>query len=81
MDASFDGSAGGTAGIGGAAGTGGTAGIGGRGGQGGTGGEICELTICPTGCVDLDSDEQNCGSCGMACDEFDVCTNGICVPG
>lgn len=78
MDASLEGGAGGTAGIGGAAGIGGTAGAGGIGGAGGV---ICEFTICPTGCVDVDTDDQNCGSCGNTCDETDVCAGGICVPG
>ena len=78
IDASLDGGAGGTAGIGGA---GGSAGFGGVGGAGGAGGAICELTVCPTGCVDLDSDEQNCGACGNVCEETDVCNVGTCMPG
>ena len=72
MDASLDGGAGGTAGMGGAAGIGGT---------GGVGGAMCEFTACPMGCVDLDTDEQNCGSCGNICEETDVCSGGICMPG
>ena len=74
MDASFDGGAGGTAGTAGIGGNGGTAGI------GGAGGTMCEFTMCPTGCVDLDTNDQNCGSCANICDETDDCNGGICVP-
>jgi hypothetical protein len=81
MDGSLDGGAGGTAGIGGMAGTGGAGGAGGAGGIGGAGGTMCEFTICPTGCVDLDTDEQNCGNCGNICEAPDVCAGGNCDPG
>ncbi|MGB3051421.1 MAG: hypothetical protein WBB42_10515 [Polyangiales bacterium] len=39
------------------------------------------FTICPTGCVDLDTDDRNCGKCGNVCEETDVCAGGDCVPG
>ena len=78
MDGSLGGGAGGTAGIGGTAGSGGTAGAG---GIGGAGGAMCEFTICPTGCVEVDTDDQNCGSCGNICEAPDVCAGGTCGPG
>jgi hypothetical protein len=45
-------------------------------------------TCCPTGqtncngtCVDLDSDAQNCGSCGRSCNANEACSTGVCCPG
>lgn len=46
----------------------------------------CEsYEYCPEGqswcwarCVFLESDDENCGSCGNACDVFEVCVNGSC---
>lgn len=42
--------------------------------------------ICPAGvtqcgkkCVDLASDSQNCGACGLACQAATVCEAGLCV--
>ncbi len=36
-------------------------------------------TLCPTGCVDLSSDVNNCGGCGVDCDDSNACTNDLCV--
>lgn len=77
IDAALDNGAGGMAGGAGTAGTGGTTGIG---GAGGAGGSNCEFTICPTGCVDLDTNDQNCGSCGKICEGTETCLQGICTP-
>jgi hypothetical protein len=35
-------------------------------------------TLCGTECVDLDSDVSNCGTCGNACAEGEVCSRGTC---
>jgi hypothetical protein len=32
------------------------------------------------GCVVIQTDTNNCGACGVACDEGDVCIAGVCVP-
>jgi len=37
-------------------------------------------TSCSTGCADLDTDTQNCGSCGNVCPSGQVCTSGSCMP-
>jgi hypothetical protein len=49
----------------------------------GTAGGVAEATPCPTtqnrcgaACVDEATDPQNCGGCGIACDN---CTNGRCI--
>ncbi len=52
--------------------SGGSAGVGG--GQGCPDG----LTLCPEGCVDLQSNVRNCGSCGYVC-PTEVCVDGMCV--
>jgi hypothetical protein len=36
-------------------------------------------TLCDSNCVDLQTDPNNCGSCGMSCDPSKVCTRGQCV--
>lgn len=38
------------------------------------------LTDCGGVCVDLASDEGNCGICGLVCPATDACTVGQCVP-
>jgi hypothetical protein len=37
------------------------------------------LTACAAECVDLDHDEDNCGSCGQACGPQQSCLGGECV--
>jgi len=37
------------------------------------------LDPCPTGCVDLNTDNGNCGTCGMVCMAPMVCTGGLCL--
>ncbi|OIP41346.1 MAG: hypothetical protein AUK47_06460 [Deltaproteobacteria bacterium CG2_30_63_29] len=36
------------------------------------------LTMCPTGCEDLQSDRLNCGTCGHACNGNKQCVAGVC---
>jgi hypothetical protein len=36
------------------------------------------LSCCPTGCVNLQDDNENCGSCGNACPTGGTCINGQC---
>lgn len=36
-------------------------------------------TMCGGGCVDLQHDSRNCGSCGRACGEVEACTSGACT--
>jgi hypothetical protein len=52
----------------------------GGGGSGGGGGNGCpsDREECSGTCVDLDGDENNCGSCGNACGSGEDCTNGEC---
>ncbi len=35
-------------------------------------------SLCWGSCVNLKSDDKNCGACGVACEEGKVCTDGIC---
>lgn len=37
-------------------------------------------TLCDTGCVDPQSDDANCGACGMACSDGQHCVAGACQP-
>ena len=65
-------SEGGSPSMGGAPETGGTA----------TGGTAPTCTECPSGCVDLTSDEANCGACDNPCTApNDTCYSGTCAPG
>ena len=36
-------------------------------------------SCCAGECVDLISDNQNCGACGMACGAGETCSNGACL--
>ena len=36
-------------------------------------------TVCPTGCVDLEQDANNCGACGYACRAGQTCSWSTCV--
>ncbi len=36
-------------------------------------------SACGGGCVDLQHDARNCGSCGRACGEVEACTDGTCT--
>ena len=36
------------------------------------------LTVCGTGCVDMTTNNANCGSCGNACDSPRTCGSGKC---
>ena len=38
-------------------------------------------TCCGGGCVDLGSDDSNCGACGWRCAPGDICAGGACVSG
>jgi hypothetical protein len=44
----------------------------------------CQDTICNIGgtnfCIDTDTDDDNCGDCGVACLPVEVCETGTCVP-
>ncbi|HEY1958920.1 MAG TPA: hypothetical protein VGH28_25080 [Polyangiaceae bacterium] len=37
-------------------------------------------TACGSACVDLQSDDANCGACGHACGTGSTCTSGFCPP-
>lgn len=41
-------------------------------------GQICSGACCPTGCFDLSNNAQNCGVCGNACQNGQICNKGIC---
>lgn len=41
-------------------------------------GPNCTLTVCGDSCVDVNSNNNNCGSCGHACPSGEVCDNGLC---
>jgi hypothetical protein len=45
----------------------------------------CALTLCGAACVDVQTDEANCGACGHACldganETATTCISGACVP-
>ena len=37
--------------------------------------------LCDGACTDLETDARNCGTCGLACAEGDLCSSGACVSG
>ena len=39
---------------------------------------FCPATLCGTACVDLATDEANCGACGRVCGVDEVCSNRVC---
>lgn len=41
----------------------------------------CVATTCDSRCVDVASDEQNCGACGVSCDAEQACVDGACCLG
>ncbi len=36
-------------------------------------------TACTTGCADLQSDNVNCGTCGVVCSQAEICVGGVCT--
>lgn len=62
-----NGASGGVSGGGSFGGNGGASGSAGTGGSMGGAPGCGALTLCPKGCADLESDVENCGSCGYAC--------------
>jgi hypothetical protein len=39
------------------------------------------LSDCGGYCANLDSDETDCGGCGLSCDVGDFCDQGVCIVG
>jgi hypothetical protein len=39
-----------------------------------------ELTACPSGCIDLFNDNENCGACTFICPGGSTCSSGACDP-
>jgi hypothetical protein len=37
------------------------------------------LTACPEGCRDTQTDNQNCGECGIVCGANQTCEDGVCT--
>lgn len=37
------------------------------------------LVYCNSGCVDLTSDDKNCGSCGERCGSNEICDDSLCI--
>jgi hypothetical protein len=76
---------GGAMGIGGGAGSGGASGSGGATGSGGADGSCANcagsLKCCGGQCLDLGSNQSNCGSCGNRCAaDKPYCAAGVCGP-
>jgi hypothetical protein len=46
--------------------------------DGGSNPDECEQTVCDGQCVDLATDQENCGQCGKACANGLTCCDGIC---
>jgi len=70
----------GTMGTGGSTGTMGTGGSTGTMGTGTGGSSVCGpgATLCGASCTVLDFDPNNCGACGTACAQGEVCSQGMC---
>ena len=41
---------------------------------------VAGQTVCGTACVDKNSDKQNCGGCGTACEGYQYCRSAKCTP-
>src|SRR4051812_31674089 len=39
----------------------------------------CCPNLCFNACADLDTDPQNCGECGIACEQGQACVGGLCT--
>jgi hypothetical protein len=39
----------------------------------------CSATLCGEACVDVQTDKNNCGGCGVSCSANQACAAGICV--
>ena len=39
----------------------------------------CSATLCGEACVDVQSDKNNCGGCGVSCSANQACAAGVCV--
>jgi hypothetical protein len=35
-------------------------------------------SVCGNSCVDIQTDPQHCGTCGVACTANQDCVNGVC---
>lgn len=61
--------------------TGGTTNASGSPGTGGAPPSVCTgTTNCSGTCVDTATDKANCGSCGAACEGYQFCAGGKCLP-
>jgi hypothetical protein len=76
--ANSGGSTGGTAGGAGAGVGGDSGGKGGEGGKGGAAGACHTCTLCGDAFVDVRTDHDNCGGCGVACAWDSQCVAGAC---
>lgn len=76
------GSSGAGVGAGGSVMAGGRAGSGGMnvGGVGAGGSCATSETSCGAKCVDTTTDKANCGACGTACEGYQFCSAGKCIP-
>lgn len=78
--AAWSGCATGTLGVGGGLNIGGGSSSSSSGAGGGDG--VCPgATLCGEACTNLTFDPQNCGECGKACDQGEVCSLGQCAAG
>lgn len=42
--------------------------------------DVSGQQVCGTACTDTNTDKQNCGKCGTACEGYQYCTAGKCSP-